>query len=211
MLRTIRKSYACQHCDPALVPAEQRLQTAGPEQVGPIAKGLCGPGLLAHVIVAKFADHTPLHRLARQLARSGVAMARSTLGDWLAAAARLLEPLYQLMLQRLLLSRVIHSDDTGVKLRVVGADRTHKRTCGRPSATPTTPTSCSTSRPTTQPMGPSVSSKDYKGYLQADALAQYEGCTDRTKPSTSAAGRTRVASSWPPPKGARSGPTWRWS
>ncbi|HKB39971.1 MAG TPA: IS66 family transposase zinc-finger binding domain-containing protein, partial [Gemmataceae bacterium] len=62
--RTVKKSYACAHCDPALVPAEQRLQTAGPAQVGPIAKGLCGPGLLAHVLTAKFADHVPLHRLA---------------------------------------------------------------------------------------------------------------------------------------------------
>ena len=72
------------------MPAEQRFQTAGPAQVGPIAKGLCGPGLLAHVITAKFADHMPLHRLAGQLARSGVDIACSTLGDWLAAAADLL-------------------------------------------------------------------------------------------------------------------------
>jgi transposase len=79
VLRTVKKSYACQHCDPRVVPPEQRLQTAGPEQVGPIAKGLCGPGLLAHTITAKFADHTPLHRLAGQLTRSGVAVARSTL------------------------------------------------------------------------------------------------------------------------------------
>src|SRR3954451_22516434 len=81
--RTIKKSYACQHCDPSVVPPEQRLPTAGPAQVGPIAKGLCGPGLLAHVITAKFADHTPLHQLAGQLARSGVHVARATLGDWL--------------------------------------------------------------------------------------------------------------------------------
>src|SRR4051812_9432912 len=72
VLRTIKKSYACPHCDPAVVPPEQRISTAGPAQVGPIAKGLCGPGLLAHVITAKFADHAPLHRLAGQLGRSGV-------------------------------------------------------------------------------------------------------------------------------------------
>src|SRR5207248_1032250 len=124
VLRTIKKSYACQHCDPATVPAEQRLVTAGPAQVGPLAKGLCGPGLLAHVITAKFADHVPIHRLAGQLARSGVDLACSTLGDWLAQAAVLLRPLYELMKQRLLLSRVLHGDDTGVKLRVPGAKKT---------------------------------------------------------------------------------------
>src|SRR5947209_19755335 len=93
VLRTVKKSYACRHCDPATVPGEQRLQTAGPAQVGPIAKGLCGPGLLAHVVTAKFADHTPVHRLAGQLARSGVTMASSTLGDWLFRASELLTPL----------------------------------------------------------------------------------------------------------------------
>jgi transposase len=126
VLRTVKKSYACRHCDPARVPTEQRLQTAGPAQVGPIAKGLCGPGLLAHVLTAKFADHTPLHRLAGQLARSEVSIARATLGDWLRQAADLLEPLYLLMHQRLLLSRVIHGDDTSVKLRVEEVPRTRK-------------------------------------------------------------------------------------
>jgi transposase len=126
VLRTIKKTYACGHCDPATVPAEQRLQTAGPEQVGPLAKGLCDPGLLAHAITAKFADQIPLHRLAQQLARSGVPIACSTLGDWMASAAALLRPLYELMKQRLFLSRVLHSDDTTVKLRVAGAGRTKR-------------------------------------------------------------------------------------
>src|SRR5581483_3955232 len=99
-------------------PAEQRLRVAGPAQVGPLAKGLCGPGLLAYVLTAKFADHVPLHRLAGQLGRSGVHLAPSTLGDWLTGAAELLDPLYQLMHQRLLHSRALHGDDTAVKLRV---------------------------------------------------------------------------------------------
>ena len=53
-------------------------------------------------------------------------IAASTLGDWLFGAAELLTPLYQLMHRRLLLPRVIHGDDTGVKLQVVGSDRTTK-------------------------------------------------------------------------------------
>lgn len=71
VLRSVKKSYACRHCDPATVPVEQRIQTAGPAQVGPIAKGLCGPGLLSHVVTAKFADHTPVHRLAGVAATVG--------------------------------------------------------------------------------------------------------------------------------------------
>jgi transposase len=175
VLRTVKKSYACRRCDPARVPAEQRLQTAGPAQVGPIAKGLCGPGLLAHVITAKFADHTPLHRLAGQLARSGVTVARSTLGDWLAGAAALLGPLYQLMHRRLLRSRVIHGDDTAVKLRVAGADRTRKAhlwVCIGDADYPYVVFDFTADHTAG---GPERFLVGYRGYLQADALAQYEG------------------------------------
>jgi transposase len=175
VLRTIRKSYACRHCDPTAVPADQRLRTAGPEHVGPIPKGLCGPGLLAHAITAKFADHTPLHRLAGQLSRSGVIIARSTLGDWMAQAADLLMPLYQLMHRRLLLSRVIHGDDTGVKLRVAGADRTRKAHLWVAIGDADFPYVVFDFTADYTADGPERFLRGYTGYLQADALAQYEG------------------------------------
>jgi transposase len=175
VLRTIRKSYACPHCDPEVVPAEQRLQTAGPQQVGPIAKGLCGPGLLAHVITAKFADHVPLHRLAGQLGRSGVTVARSTLGGWLTQAADLLAPLVTLMHQRLLLSRVIHGDNTGVKLRVAGADRTRKAHLWAYLGEADYPYVVFDFTAGYTAAGPERFLEGYRGYLQADALAQYEG------------------------------------
>jgi transposase len=194
VLRTVKKTYACQHCDPR-VPAEQRMQTAGPPEVGPIARGLCGPGLLAHVITAKFADHLPLHRLAGQLARCEAHVARSTLGDWLGAAARLLLPLYALMHQRLLCSRVLHGDDTGVKLRLKGAKSTAKAhlwvyigdadypyvlfdfTADYTAAGPEGFLSRSDGESAhARAEGAAPAARlGYAGYLQADALAQYEG------------------------------------
>jgi transposase len=173
--RTIKKSYACQHCQPHQVPVGQRLQTAGPPQVGPLPKGLCGPGLLAHVITAKFADHVPLHRLAGQLARSGVSIARSTLGDWLAGAADLFAPLYQLLYRRLLLSRVIHDDDTTVKLRVPGAKRTSKAHLWAAIGDADYPYVVFDFTADYTKAGPQRFFAGYKGYLQADALAQYTG------------------------------------
>jgi transposase len=173
--RTLKKSYACRHCDPAAVAPQQRLRTAGPAEVGPIARGLCGPGLLAHVVTAKFADHTPLHRLAGQLARSGVTIARSTLGDWLAGATDLLDPLYRLMHQRLLLSRVIHGDDTSVKLRVAGADRTRKAHLWVAIGDADYPYAVFDFTADHSADGPLAFLSGYRGYLQADALAQYEG------------------------------------
>jgi transposase len=173
--RTIKKTYACQHCEPGSVPVEQRFQTAGPAEVGPIARGLCGPGLLAHVIVAKYADHTPVHRLAGQLERCGVAIARSTLGDWLAAAAALLGPLYVLMHKRVLLSRVIHGDDTTVKLRVAeakSAARAHLWVAIGDADHPYVVFDFTAGYTSD---GPEKFFQSYNGYLQADALAQYEG------------------------------------
>jgi transposase len=173
--RTIKKSYACRHCDPATVPVEQRIATAGPLNVGPIPRGLCGPGLLAHVVTAKFADHVPVHRLAGQLARSGVAIADSTLGDWLFGASELLRPLYDLMHTRLLLSRVIHGDDTSVKLRVPGSRRTKKAHLWVCIGDADSPYVLFDFTADHTAEGPTRFLKDYKGYFQADALAQYEG------------------------------------
>jgi transposase len=175
VLHTVRKSYACRHCDPTAVLADQRLRTAGPEQVGPIPKGLCGPGLLAHAITAKFADHTPLHRLSGQLSRSGVTIARSTLGGWLTQAARLLMPLYGLMHRRLLLSRMVHGDDTPVKMRVPGADRTRRAHLWVSVGDADHPYVVFDFTADYTAEGPERFLGDYRGYLQADALAQYEG------------------------------------
>lgn len=175
VLRTIKKSYACRYCDPQQVPAEQRIRTAGPAEVGPLARALCGPGLLAHAITAKFMDHIPLHRLAGQLARSGVRIARSTLGDWMAGAAQLLEPLYEQMQGRLLLSRVLHGDDTGVKLRVPGAVKTHKAHLWVYIGEADYPYVVFDFTADYTGVGPERFLGAYRGYLQADALAQYEG------------------------------------
>jgi transposase len=174
VLRTVKKSYACRHCDPTKVPVEQRIRTAGPAQVGPIAKGSCGPGLLAHVVTAKFADHVPVHRLAGQLARSGVTIASSTLGDWLFRAAGLLTPLYQLMHRRLLRSRVIHGDDTGVRLRVPRSSRTKKAHLWACIGDADYPYVLFDFTADYTAAGPERFLAGYAGYFQADALAQYE-------------------------------------
>jgi transposase len=81
----------------------------------PIAKGLPGPGLLAHIIVSKYFDHLPLYRQENISERQGVFLARSTTCDWMAACAQLLRPLYEQMVAVVLQSRWMHTDDTPVK------------------------------------------------------------------------------------------------
>jgi transposase len=109
VLRHVRPKYACKACEAHVVIA-QRL----PE---PIEKGLPGPGLLAHVAVSKYADHQPLYRQEGILARFGVEISRSTLCDWMAAVASLLDPIVQEMFKRVLKSKVIQTDDTPVKVQ----------------------------------------------------------------------------------------------
>src|SRR5262245_25548176 len=90
----------------------------------PIHKGLPGPGLLAHVVVSKFADHLPLYRQEGILARHGVDVPRSTLGGWVAAAADLLKPPVERMGELVQQSRVIQTDDTPVPVLDPGSRRT---------------------------------------------------------------------------------------
>lgn len=63
----------------------------------PLPRSLCGPGLLADTLVRRWQDHLPLHRLERIYGREGYELPRSTVGDWHAHAARLVEPLLKAM------------------------------------------------------------------------------------------------------------------
>jgi len=81
----------------------------------PIEKSTAGASLLAQVIVAKWADHQPLHRQEKMFERHGIDISRKTMGGWMAQCAELLDPLYQLLKKELLSSKVIGTDDTSVK------------------------------------------------------------------------------------------------
>jgi transposase len=119
VLQNIRPKYACpDECEECGV-------VIAPPPPGPIEKGLPGPSLLAHICVSKFDDHLPLYRLQEIFARQGVHLARSTQGDWIAAAADLLDPLVLLMKRRVLLSKKIHTDD--VPVPVLDPTREHTR------------------------------------------------------------------------------------
>ena len=106
VIQHVRPKYACKACEGNVVIAERL-----PES---IEKGLPGPGLLAQVIVSKYADHLPLNRQEGILRRHGVELPRSTTCDWMAVCAGLLEPIVKQMHREILQSRVIQTDDTPV-------------------------------------------------------------------------------------------------
>jgi hypothetical protein len=89
-------------------------------------KGLPGPGLLVQTVVSKHGDYLPLYRQEDILSRGGIIIRRSTLCDWVASAADLLQPLYDLMCDCVRASHVIHTADTGIKMLAVGQCRNCK-------------------------------------------------------------------------------------
>jgi transposase len=181
-----------ERASPAQQPAEQGHQSPAPtplcrlldpsevviaarKPAMPIAKGLPGPGLLAHLIVSKYTDHMPLHRLERAYERQGLFLHRSTLCDWLAVCAELLRPLYDLMVKVVLQSRALHTDDTTVKMQELV---THLLSTARlwvylgDAAHPYNVFDFTLNR---KRDGPQQFLADYQGYLHADAFSGYDG------------------------------------
>lgn len=110
--------FVIDHIQPVMAcPCCQGQVTVAPKPAQIIEKGLPGPGLLAHVVVSKYCDHLPLYRQEDIFARYGVELSRKTMWDWVRAAALTLEPIVALMTQRVLESKVIHTDDTPIDLR----------------------------------------------------------------------------------------------
>jgi transposase len=141
----------------------------------PIAKGLPGPGLLAHLIVSKYTDHMPLHRLQRAYERQGFFLHRSTLCDWLGACADLLRPLYDLMVSVVLQSRVIHTDDTPVKLQELVTHRLSTARLWAYLGDAAHPYNVFDFTVNHKRDGPQQFLANYRGYLQADAFSGYDG------------------------------------
>ncbi|UWQ77104.1 IS66 family transposase [Leisingera sp. M658] len=109
--RIVRPRMACRDCD-------RIVQSALPSR--PIERGRPGPGLLAHVLVSKYADHSPLYRQSQIYAREGVDLERSTLADWVGRSAALLEPLADAIGRHVRGGQAIFADDTPIKMQAKG-------------------------------------------------------------------------------------------
>jgi len=115
--RHIRGKWCCRDCD-SLVQA--------PVAAHIIDKGIPTTGLLAQVLISKYADHLPLYRQEQQFARSGVTIPRSTLADWVGRCGVELQPLVDALREQLLEQTVLHADETPVAMLAPGKQRTHK-------------------------------------------------------------------------------------
>src|SRR6267143_1022517 len=115
VIRQVRPNLACACCD-KIVQAEAASR--------PIARGMAGPGLLAHVLVSKYCDHLPLYRQSEIYAREGVELDRSTLADWVGGTSQLLAPLVEALRRHVMAGGKLHADDTPVPVLAPGNGKT---------------------------------------------------------------------------------------
>jgi transposase len=149
------------------------VKTAGkPSQ--PIEKSTAGASLLTQVIVAKFADHLPLHRQAKIFRRFGVEMSDRTMCGWMRQCADLLDPLYKKLKDFVLASKVVGTDDTPVKVLDRNLPQTRKGRIWPYVGDRDHPAVIYDYTPTRERAGPEKFLKDFRGHLQADAYAVYD-------------------------------------
>jgi transposase len=170
--RHVRPKLSCRSCE-AIAQA--------PVPSLPIHRGLAGPGLLAHVLVAKYADHLPLYRQAEIYARGGIDLDRSTLADWVGQTARLMRPLIEAVGLHVMSAERVHADDTTVPVLDPGRGKTKtgRLWCyardDQPFGGAAAPAVLYCYSPDRKGEHPRQHLAGFRGILQADGYAGYAG------------------------------------
>jgi transposase len=171
VVRHVQPRHLCLTCDAVVTTAMPSL---------PIERGKPGPGLVAHVLVAKFCDHLPLYRQSEIYAREGVEIARSTLADWIGRAAWLMEPLVEAVRAHVFAGARLHGDDTPMPVLEPGRGQTKRGRLWtyvrdeRPWQSPASPAVCYFYSADRKAMHPQAHLKGYSGVLHADAYAGFK-------------------------------------
>jgi transposase len=185
VIRQVRPKLACASCD-TIVQA--------PVPSRPIERGMAGPGLLAHVLVSKYADHLPLYRQAEMYAREGVALERTLLAQWVGNLSALLTPLTDALRAHVFAADVVHADDTPIPVLAPGLGKTKTGRLWtyvrdeRPAAGSAAPAVWFTYSADRKGQHPQEHLADFRGILQADGYAGYSKLYD--------GGQVREAACW---------------
>ena len=170
VIRHVRPKLACVAC-------EAIFQAPAPSR--PIARGMAGPGLLANVLVSKYCDHIPLHRLSRIYGRDGVVIDPSTMAGWVGQSEKLFDPLVAALGRYVLAGGKVHADDTPVAVLDPGRGRTKTGRLwvyvrdDRPAGSTQPPAAWYRYSPNRRGEHPQAHLANYSGILQADAYGGY--------------------------------------
>jgi transposase len=171
VIRHVRPKLSCGGCDRIVQKA------AAPSRA--IDRGLPGPGLLAHVLVAKYADHLPLYRQEAIYARSDVELSRSTLAGWVGASCRTMAPLSEALRRYVLEAGKLHGDDTPVPVLAPGNGKTRTGRLwtyvrdDRPAGDSSAAAVWFAYSPDRQGEHPRRHLQEFRGTLQADGYAGF--------------------------------------
>jgi transposase len=147
---------------------------AAEKPVAAIEKGLPGPGLLAQIVVSKYGDHLPLHRMETIFERYGVDLSRQTMCDWMAACAELVSPVWERIKQIVLTSKIVQTDDTPVPVLDRGLPRTRTGRIWTYVGDRYRPYIVYDYTGNRSREGPEKFFAGYSGYVQADAYSGYD-------------------------------------
>jgi len=170
VVRHVRPRFVCRDCD--------TLVQAAPPSL-PIERGKPGPGLVAHVLTAKYCDHLPLYRQSEIYAREGVEIARSTMAGWVGRSAALMTPLVEVLRARVFAGTRLHGDDTPVPVLDPGRGKTKQGRLwsyvrdGRPWNDDTPPAVTYLYSPDRKGVHCQIHLKDFAGVLHADGYAGF--------------------------------------
>jgi transposase len=181
-----RPKYACRACSGTVVqaPAPPRL----------VEGGLPTEALVAHAIVAKYADHLPLYRQAQIYARQGLDLDRSTLADWVGRGAWWLRPLHARLLDELRTAPMLFADETPAPVLDPGRGRTKTGQLwayardDRPWGGPAPPAVAYVYAPDRKAERPAAHLQGFRGVLQVDGYAGYRALAE--------AGQVQLAFCW---------------
>jgi transposase len=171
VIRHVRPKLSCARC-------ERIVQASAPSR--PIDRGIPGPGLLAHVLTSKYADHLPLYRQSEIYARQGVELERSTLADWVGSASELLAPLVESLRRYVMSAGKLHADDTPVPVLAPGNGKTKTGRLwtyvrdDRPAGETAAPAVWFAYSPDRKGEHPAQHLREFSGALQADAYAGFD-------------------------------------
>jgi transposase len=169
VIQHVREKHSCRSCEKITQP---------PAPSHPIARGRAGPGLLAHVLFAKYGLHLPLTRQSATYAREGIELDVSTLADWVGASAATLMPLVEAVRAHVFAAERLHADDTTVPVLDVGRTRTGRLWTyvrdDRPFGGADPPAAVYFYSPDRRGEHPEEHLASWAGLMQADAYAGYD-------------------------------------
>ena len=172
VVRNVRPKYSCRTC-------EKIVQAPAP--VSAVARGKATFATLAHVVVSKFDHHLPLYRQTEMMAAQGLHLDRSTLAGWTGQAAALLDPIVTRIRDEVLKADKIHADDTPVPVLDPGRGKTATgrlwvyATDDQASGSTAPRAAWYRFTPDRTAAHPLAHLAGFRGFLQADAYAGYDG------------------------------------